>query len=299
MNKEHKGHLVDPTESICPYLGLIDDPKTTTMYPTSDHACYRTSPPTSIILHYQHSCCLDASHVACPGFTDGWKDGFPKRLRSQKPVRVKSFFPSWTLFLGLGAIVVILVVGAILQINGSNTEGKATIEGGLVRLTSTETSASSATPTAIITLTPTETVELTPTITSSPTVIPTQTAGPGLSTPFGPSDLTFTVHEVLPGETFSIIASLYNTDPMVIESINLFSPPERTSLWVGDRLVVCVGCDNANGLPKLQAIFLDSRASLAELAETYNTAMEELIRWNDLGEGDTIEFPRWIIVKAD
>jgi len=299
MNTNHKDNLVDPTESICPYLGLFNDPKTTTMYPTSDNACHRVNPPAPIVLQYQRSCCLRPSHVDCPGYQEGWKDGFPKRLRSQKPVRENSFLPSWTLFLGLGVIIVILVIGAVFQITGSDNGSKATIEGGLMPLTATENSAPNATPTSIITFTPTETVKPSPTMTPTPTDIPTQTSGPGLTTPFGQSDLTFAVHEVLPGETMSIIAKKYNTDPQVLESINQLSPPERTSLWVGDRLVVCVDCDSDNELPKLQALFLDSRVSLVDLAETYNTAIEELIRWNDLGEGDYIEVPRWIIVRAD
>lgn len=286
-------------ESTCPYLGLITDPKTSTLYPTSDNACHRVTPPAPIVLQHQNTYCLDPKHIECPGFTDGWKNGFPKDLQAQVHSKKKFTFPSWTLYLGLGVIIIILVIGAMLQISGSEGGSIATIEGGLNPFTPTGTAAPSSTPTTIITHTPTETSAPTATITPTATVIPTQTPGPLLRTPFGADGLTFAVHEVLPGETIETIARAYNTTPEVVRAINQFSPPGRTSLWVGDVLVICVNCETQNELPKLQAQFIEPDVVVSELADSTDTSMEEFRQWNGLGESDQIDAPRWVILRAE
>ncbi len=277
-------------ESICPHLGLIDDSETTATFPTWDHACNLTSPPTLIALDYQRSCCLDSSHINCPGFKSSWEDGFPKDICGHAPKRLRNFPKRLVIILSISIITIIILIVTLSEFSNNIFHPIATIGEVPPTHTATQPSVPSTTPTFL------------PTVTSttepSPTIIPTQTLGPGIQTPFGSSDFTFVVHEVLPGETFSSIALTYNTNSEVIESINQLFPPERTVLWVGDILVVCLECQETNEIPELQAVFINSRESVADLAETYNTEIEDLIRWNGLGEGDYIDSPRWIIVRA-
>jgi len=283
----------------CPYLGLLSDPKTTTMYPTSDNACHRASPPASIALHYQNRCCLDQTHEKCPGYQVGWPDGFPNELRGQNPVKEKAVIPYWTLFLGIGLLAIIIIIGALSQISGSDNQPITINEGNLATHTLTNLGVQNATPTFTLAPTYTRTIEPSPTHTNTPTFPATQTPGPNLQTPFGSSGFIFVVHEVLAGQTMTIIADLYSSDVEIIEAINQFSPPERTTLWEGDILVVCVDCEDPYTLPKLQGVYVEAQMSITELAEIYNTSIEEFRQWNALGKSDQIETPRWIIVKAN
>mgnify|MGYP001291702291 CR=1 FL=1 len=66
----------------CPYLGLIDDPTTLKDYPSEDNACHRVKKPVRILLEYQNSHCLCDTYRECPGYIDGWEDGFPVELRA-------------------------------------------------------------------------------------------------------------------------------------------------------------------------------------------------------------------------
>ena len=106
-------------QSSCPYIGLIKDPNTTAMYPTPDHGCHRASPPVPIVLHYQNSCCLNPSHTDCPGFQDGWEDGFPKELRSNRPRKSKTFLPNWVPYVVIGIMILLMVIGALVQLSNA------------------------------------------------------------------------------------------------------------------------------------------------------------------------------------
>jgi len=286
-------------ETICPFLGLINDRKTTTMYPISDNACYRASPPAPVALDYQRSCCLTNTHVECPGFKKGWLDDFPNELRGREPSTKKriSDIPKWIFFLVIGLFLLVIIIGAITQLSGDEPP-LATLEGGIMISTPTATSS----PTRTTTLLPSPTLTLVPTslmITATPAPSLTQTQGPALQTPFGSSELTFVIHQALGGETLSIIAQQYGTSIDALLAINQFNPPERTTLWEGDVLVVCVDCLDTSDLPKLQALYVESEISIAELTSDYNTPIEEIQMWNGLDENDLISFPRWVIVRAN
>ncbi|MGC9424072.1 hypothetical protein [Vibrio sp.] len=99
----------------CPYLGLIGDPKTTTLFPSSGNACQLVNPPAPVILNYQSSYCLSQSHIECPGYVSGWQDGFPKELLGYQETK-KTSFPIWTLIVGTVILIVVLVIGALSQI---------------------------------------------------------------------------------------------------------------------------------------------------------------------------------------
>ena len=288
----------DPANKICPHIGLFNDPKTTSMFPVSDHACYRASPPAPVALDYQRSCCLTNAHVECPGYQKGWTDNFPKELRGHKLTskKVGQHVPKWALFLGLGLFLMVIIIGAVFQLSADDTTPPATLAGNIMISTPTETAFPTQSPTLLPS--PTMTIEPSPTMSITPAPLLTQTPGPALQTPFGTSALTFAIHQAQPGETLSIIAEQYGTSEDVLLSINQFIPPERTSLWQGDVLVVCVDCLDSSDLPKLQALYVESQISITELASNYNTSIEEIRMWNDLGENDLIAFPRWLIVRA-
>lgn len=266
------------------------------MFPRADHACHLTSPPTPIALQYQNKRCLNASFVNCPGIQNGWEDVFPKDLRGPQPKKPKKSPTKWVLFLVIGLLLSSLVIAAIFQRFGTNNKPIVTIQGGLSARTATQTI--QATDVLTLTHTLTSTIEPSPVVTNTPPVIHTHTPGPGLQTPIGSNGLVLAIHQVRAGEVLDFIAEQYNTNSAVLREINQFVPPERTTLWEDDLIVICVGCEDTRGLPKLQAIFVESSTSLEELSETYNTSVEQLREWNDLGEEDHIDQPRWMIIRA-
>jgi|GEM_PF-3055839 len=302
-------------QSTCPYLGLITDSTTSTSFPSGDNACHRADPPEPLMLDYQRRCCLNPSYINCPGYPNGWEEGFPKELRRKLPSQSKSSPPKWAWTWMAGILILALLAGILLQMRGIGFSPVATIEGGLNPITPMATVLPTRTrtlpPTLISNLAPTpegtlspaflNTLLPSPTRTVSPTIIlTTPKMGPGLQTPFGSGSIKLAVYRALAGESLDAIAERFGTTRLVLEAINTFVPPERRILWEGDILVVCVNCENPVGLPKLSALFLDSGFySLSELAIIRNTPVEEIRRWNGLDENDWIEGPRWVVVRAN
>ena len=50
---------------ICPYLATFDDRDTACGYPTISNACYRTDPPSQVLLGKQEACCLTDRYRGC------------------------------------------------------------------------------------------------------------------------------------------------------------------------------------------------------------------------------------------
>ena len=68
----------------CPYLGLIDNPRTFVDYPDSTNACHSIDPPVLLAFNYQRTTCLQVFHRKCPGYLFSWKDGVPKHVRQRR-----------------------------------------------------------------------------------------------------------------------------------------------------------------------------------------------------------------------
>ncbi len=285
-------------DPFCPHLGMLDDSSTCARYPTSTHACHRIDPPVPLILEQQSRTCLKPSFVDCPGYIDGWNQGFPDELRGDPTIGNNKSRLKKLLMLLIGGLLVVVMIGILLRVSAkAGPKNVVTIVGGLNPYTPTETSAPSLTHTRLPTLT--NTPEPSPTLTETPTEPPTQTPGPGLQTPFGSETLTFAVHLVTQGQTLFQIAELYGTTTDVLQFINQFGPQNRTVLWEGDILVICVNCATVSGLPVLQAVFLESGMSVNDLADTFTTSIDHLRLWNGLGEGEWVEGPRWMIVAIE
>jgi hypothetical protein len=190
---------MDP--KICPYLGLIDDPNTSTSFPYEGNACYRAKKPTQIALSHQRGYCLSDEHTHCPGYVNGWADGFPRSLQGQKSIIHTVLRSKWA-WAALAVIVLVALyfifpqeisaVGKNLYSSVSGwfdrpavTEAAETPTPTSTRESATRTSAAGIvdtptptntnTVTNTVTFTPTSTVTLTPTETSTPTRTATAT----------------------------------------------------------------------------------------------------------------------------
>lgn len=287
----------------CPYLGLSDDSSTHTLYPSCSNACYAAKPPQPVSLNYQQECCLTESHVNCEGYIHGWDKNFPPELRSEHQQKHKSSkSKTWAFILGfllVGILVVILFIipqltsGTFLSFvsNKTSVSSQQSILGAsgqetIVVIDNTPT----------FTLSPTITATNTPTNTPTPAGTATFTLGPALNTPFGSGDFKFIVHEVQSGESLTLLAQRFDTTVDVLWLINGLG--ERT-LWVGDFMVICVGCQTTNDLPKLTPVYLEGSGMVEDIAQAYGTNEEQFREWNGLGDSEIVEGDRWIVVSSD
>jgi len=178
-------------QKICPYLGLINDPNTSTSFPYEGNSCYRSKRPVPVSLVHQRSHCLSDEHINCPGYLNGWVNGFPKVLQSNQPTHRKILQNKWV---WVALAVVILVALGVIFPQKISTMGKniaSSVGGWFTRptptatLPPTSTSTQTALPpthtptfTATASYTPTSEFTETSTVTSTSTVTPTETITP-------------------------------------------------------------------------------------------------------------------------
>ena len=82
-------------QKICPYLGLRDDPNTNKGYPYEGNICFRAKKPTPVALSQQRGYCLSNEHTACPGYNNGWVNGFPNSLKAYLPTYKRVLQNKW------------------------------------------------------------------------------------------------------------------------------------------------------------------------------------------------------------
>ncbi len=314
----------------CPYLGIRNDLTTRYGYPNTQNYCHRAHPPQPVALDQQGGVCLGGSQAYenCPVNNDAWQGALPDELAGDDLTEFSR--PRWHYYAAAGLVLVILLVIGLVIFNPSRMAGSlpyetATLAGVIPVQASptTETISASATQNGALTVsptvvssTPTAAVTLalltaTPTLTSTSTFTPrspsatptlmsttkptslTPTVGPGLETPFGP-DAIYIIHQYLDGENLDVIAVKYKTTADVIRAIN--QPKNQSVIWGGTPLVIVVGELNVKNVRSLQAILLDNDTRLSYLADKYGMPIDELIRLNSLGSGDTASGKRWMVV---
>jgi len=68
--------------SICPYIGLKDDPTTSLHFPSQGNFCHHAKPISGIKAAHQENYCLTASHVRCPVYQAAVPIRFPAAIAS-------------------------------------------------------------------------------------------------------------------------------------------------------------------------------------------------------------------------
>ena len=287
------------SDSVCPFVGFVDDPGTCTLYPDGRNACQRAKPPQRVAMPKQNHYCLRAAHLNCPGFREGWPKGLPPEWRPLVEVRKRKSYRWIGLIVAIIALLGLVVALFSLAGNPFAAVSEQSVAADLFTTTPqtlletlTPTNTTTPTPTRTATFTLTATVEASLTATLAPSATYTVTPGPALGTPFTAGDYVLLVYEVERGDSLVLIADRYGTTVEVLQTVNTRETPV---LWPGDILVVCVNCLSSAGLPRLQARYLMANVPLSELAAECGCSIEDLRRWNDLGEGDWIAGERWVI----
>ena len=186
---------MDP--KICPYLGLVDDPNTGTSFPYEGNACHRAKKPTPVTLKHQRSYCLVDEHINCPGYINGWVNGFPDSLKAFPPT-YKKLLHKRLVWAAL-AVVLLFVVYLIFnqQINAAASNLGRAVANRFTAPTSTATIQPTNTPT-VTPVPPTQTTTIFPTPTNTSTATSTPTRTPtATETPAQPTeDTTYRVEVI-------------------------------------------------------------------------------------------------------
>ena len=79
LAQQEKVHeMIEPG---CPYIGVWEDPQTSTSYPSQMNLCHRSLPLTPPNLKHQKNFCLSQLYVSCAIFLQKSKTPMPKSIR--------------------------------------------------------------------------------------------------------------------------------------------------------------------------------------------------------------------------
>ena len=227
---------------VCPYLGLVDDPRTHFAFATTAHRCHSGPHPERIEVSHQAALCLSADYAACqryvvpsaaaaglavtPGRAEApiahvntrvrWRSGpdGPRRL----VVRAGVVRAAVIL---VGVLALAIVAAVLLGQGGFQLAGPSGVSGS-------SPTASLASPAASL-ASPASSPQPPPTASSGPTSGPT-------ASPTGSVAALPTTHIVRRGETLTSIARLYGVTLAALEKANGIKNPSL--ITVGQHLII-------------------------------------------------------------
>ena len=199
------------------------------------------------------------------------------------------------------APVVFMIIGAILLIGGAAAVIFWLL--GPDQLPFAPKDTDTPTPTVTLTDTPAPTSTNTPTI--SPTSAPTETPSPTVTTtPSGPF-----IYVVVEGDTLGSIATQFNTDVATLLALNPSIDPETMLIKVGDQILIPApdtqlpsATPLPSGLPPGTEIEYRIQAgdTLAQIADTYNSTVEEIMEANpEIENANDIKVGQVIIIPVN
>lgn len=286
-------------QSICPYIGLYDDPDSLYSYPNSGNYCYNAEPAQSVSISHQQLVCLTNAHSSCKIYPKTWQGALPPEIRSESEALVGDNSTLLRIFLVL-MVGVVLVVAAYFFIERVSFDPSLLLKSSPTPIPSpthisTATKALPSRTPLPPTFTPTTTATPLPTRTATPSLIPTRTPGPDLGTPFGPQK-GYILHQVTTGESLFIIAQRYQTSIEVIQASNTIF--EGASVQPNSVLVILPGQTDPINLPRFHVVHIKTPVLLGQLSQEYEVSIDDILSYNNLGPGDTVPGDRWLIIPV-
>ncbi len=212
-----QGRGADASPAVCPFLALGAEPSSRTTYPSVDHRCFHTNPPSGISLAHQVVFCLDSRHSECSRF------GPPPRAARTRHAGVASGVGVAAVCL-VSVAVAVLVVGSPLTAEpepAAPTSSLAASSAPLVTVSPQPAQAGSATPASLTAIPATA-------------VAPSATPTARVSTPItGAFSGTYVVQ---PGDSLTAIARRYGVTVAELAAAN--GVPATAGLTIGQRLRV-------------------------------------------------------------
>lgn len=275
--------------TICPYLGLVDDPETTISYPSISNYCHRSKPAGIIVFDHQQQYCLDERHTSCPVFQREKPGPLPKEIRVRQPGITETH--PW---LPVAALLSIIALGIALSMIFGIIK-LPSLFGVEEQIANTKLPPTAPIPTSTNIPTrvpPTATATISPT-SIPPTVTPTQQAYRLLETPL-PEYPNLMIHRLKEGEGINLLAQLYNTTSAAISAVNYNLAPV---LWINSVIVIPVGATDVAGLPKFSTYEVQrSGISIEEFSQSNQLDADQLKKYNVLPDGYILTQGEWLII---
>jgi hypothetical protein len=279
--------------SVCPFLGVSDDPGTALSYPSVSNYCHHAMPIEPVRRTHQANFCLGGTYEKCRVFKTEGKQPLPPEIR-ESGYRTSRRIPR---FLLLSSLVVILVFAFfIIDSRGSNLLNSHQNEEDLnFQALQTITQIAQSTQTGIArTSAPSSTPEPSPTPTELPaTPSPTSFPPHQLEIPFG-FNPRFVIHKVLAGESYMRFMQDYNTTREAIVAVNYGSD---SFLWEDSILIIPIDVTDATGLPSFTAYQVNEpNITVEKLAIDQGADLSLLVRYNDLPAGYLFSVGEWVLI---
>lgn len=275
--------------TVCPFLGLIDDPETTISYPSISNFCHHSKPAGIVVFDHQQQYCLNEGYSSCPVFQREKPGPLPKEIRVKQPGITETH--PW---LPVAALLSIIALGIALSIIFGIIKVPS-LFGIEQQITTTQFSPTSSIPTTTVIPTrvpPTPTATITPT-SVPPTLTPTLQVYRLLETPL-PEYPNLMIHRLKEGEGINLLAQLYDTTSAAISAVNYNLPPV---LWINSVIVIPVGATDVASIPKFSTYEVQrSGITIEEFAQSNQLNADQLRKYNVLPEGYILTQGEWLII---
>lgn len=320
--------------SICPYLGMKNDPTSHMAFPAAFNYCHFCDPSAAVNLKHQGEYCLDQNYTNCEVYISGEGQRLPKSIRMKSASRAgaKQAPLLWIIIIGVilaGAIFWALRAGIKIipsvptpqpaqqtptlpvdQIVAQTITAISAMETSQYMLSQTPTlEPDSLTPSLTLTVTPFPTLTDTPTststetptstITRTPSITPTPSATSTIVPPFSLENpiggaQKFVIHKVASGENMNFIAEKFNTSVEAIQAVN---PALPSPIWQETIMVVPLDVTDPAGLPTLASYKVATDQITVEEISDFMLADAQLTRhYNNCEAGQKFTIGSWVLI---
>jgi len=285
---------VDHKSSVCPFLGLIDDPETAQSFASPNNYCFQTKSALPVKLEFQRAYCLSNNYKTCDKYSSLHESPLPYSGRFRRRSKTNITLGKAALFILLLGFVIVVITWLIISRDQhpNRTNNQAPVTSIASDSTNIQTRASTISPSKVTDAsTPTILVTATPTLVIA-TEIPNLNLPHALETPIG-VEQKLIIHRAENGESLESIANRYWTTIEAIQAINYYLP---SPLWVGTLVIVPVNQTDISGLPSFDAFEVNSDISVQALAQQLSVEPTLLELYNGIGSNESLKSGDWVIV---
>lgn len=283
----------EPVSTLCPHLGLRDDPGTAFAYPNLTNTCFKCRPPHTPRLEHQSAACLAAAHTQCPVYQQPAEGAFfPAELAwAGSRARQTRRFPLWGwAAVGLGLLLA-GVSGWLLfrPVASAPVPSPVVGEPALLATPSLKPPKVGVTspPPTLTPIPPTATETATPTLTPLPPQVHT------LDQPVIVNGQAFVMHRIIDGEQLAILTKRYQTSVEVLNAINFYPP---VPVWAGRVLVLAPGLLELPTIMPLDPYEVTEATRLEDLAASLAVDPQLMLTYNGCNPGCELAPGDWVMV---